>query len=168
MLVDQSDFDSAGLRRRGFSGFVSIAGLRRSRLAEVPPQPGVYVVLAPTGLTPDFLPTGTGGWFKSKDPNVATDVLARRWIPDAQILNIGKAGGGNRSHLRRRLQQYLEFGAGVPLGHWGGRYIWQLKQAEDLEVCWMTIESNPREFERELIAEFVDVHGVRPFANLRG
>lgn len=39
------------------------------------------------------------------------------------MVYIGKAG----TTLRKRLNQYLKFGNRQNIGHWGGRYIWQIK-----------------------------------------
>jgi hypothetical protein len=52
--------------------------------------------------------------------------------------------------------------------HWGGRFIWQLKDHEDLLVCWkLATYSTPRELEKKMIQEFKLQCGARPFANLR-
>jgi len=59
----------------------------------------------------------------------------------------------------------MDFGAGEPVGHRGGRYIWQLSDHRDLLVCWCAVLDRPaRDVERELIACFAGVHGCRPFA----
>ena len=58
-------------------------------------------------------------------------------------------------------------GGGKPIGHWGGRYIWQLEGADELVVCWKpTADSAPREEERALLAQFIEMYGRLPFANL--
>ncbi|HEX5243544.1 MAG TPA: hypothetical protein VFW23_09820, partial [Tepidisphaeraceae bacterium] len=64
-------------------------------------------------------------------------------------------------------KQYLDFGDGRPIGHWGGRYTWHLTNSENLVVCWkLTPGSVPREVEQRMIREFVSTFGVLPFANL--
>jgi len=85
-------------------------------------------------------------------------------------LYIGKAGGsGSSATLRNRLTAYIRFGAGRPVGHWGGRLIWQLRDASDLQICWKsTGDHQPREVEKQLIHAFITAHGTRPFANLAG
>lgn len=58
-----------------------------------------------------------------------------------------------------------------PIGHWGGRYIWQLADADELLVAWHPIswDEAAREYERRLLAHFGDLdEGRRPFANLTG
>ena len=166
-----SPFDIPSLRSAGFSGFLSIAEFRSQKLACVPGQPGdmgVYMILRESSDDPEFVATGTGGHFKGKDPNVSLEVLKSNWVTGATVINIGKAGApGKAATLRSRLRQYLSFGAGRPVGHWGGRLIWQLADAEKLRVCWKpTPDAVPREVEQQLIQLFVKKYGRRPFANL--
>jgi hypothetical protein len=151
----------------GFEGFESIASLRKTRLAHVPDVPGVYLVLRPALTAPTFLPTSTGGHFRGRDPTVPVSQLSERWVPSCLVCYVGKAGGDdNSSTLRSRLRQYLRFGAGVPCGHWGGRYIWQLADAESLLIAWaQTPTGEPRALDERLLAEFASAHGRPPFAN---
>lgn len=72
---------------------------------------------------PEFLSHGTGGFFKGKDPNVSITELETNWVENTCVVYIGKAG----TTLQKRLNQYLKFGNGQNIGHWGGRYIWQIK-----------------------------------------
>jgi hypothetical protein len=85
------------------------------------------------------------------------------------LLYIGKANGGSTGArgLRRRLDEYRRHGAGSPVGYWGGRYIWQLADSDELLVGWKT-DGGARELERSMIAEFKATHTKRPFANLTG
>lgn len=83
-----------------------------------------------------------------------------------QVVYIGKA-----DVLRRRLTQFGQFGAGEPVGHRGGRLIWQLADAGDLLVAWheITWGEAARDYERRLLAAFAEQRsGRRPFANLTG
>jgi hypothetical protein len=115
------------------------------------------------------LSEGTGGHFKGQDPNVSLSELKDNWVEGTPVIYIGKAGGaGNTATLNKRLGQYLRFGQGANVGHWGGRYIWQLADSRDLIVCWKTLtDDDPREVEHQMIAEFKATHaGKRPFANL--
>jgi hypothetical protein len=92
--------------------------------------------------------------------------LAGRWLTGERVVYIGKA-----DVLRTRLRQYARFGAGQPVGHWGGRYIWQLADEETLLVAWRMVDAGEtaREAERALLARFAEQHGGRrPFANLTG
>lgn len=160
-------FDLAGLSAAGFQGFVPIRELRAVR-GRIPAVRGVYVFFRSDESEPEFLETGTGGYFKGKNPNVDVETLALNWVPGAHVVYIGKAGDpGQSATLRSRLWQYLRFGAGANVGHWGGRYVWQLADAESLLVAWCELPNGvPSEIETELIAAFRADTGMRPFANL--
>lgn len=158
------------VRQAGFIGLQTIASLRATRLSVVPARPGVYLLVYPTpSLPPLFLPSSCGGHFKGRDPTVPPAVLQRKWVPSAPIVYVGKAGGGvGRAHLKGRLTAYLDFGAGKPVGHWGGRYVWHLADAESLLVCWKeTGDADPATVERQLIDQFRRAFGCLPFANCR-
>lgn len=168
-------YDSHGVvdGQGGFHGFRTVGDLQDARASrsqngpwsEVPDVPGVYLVVRDKDAPPVFLTNGTGGHFKGKDPNVDLLVLANAWVRGTNVVYIGKA---EKQTLRKRLGQYIDFGLGKPVGHWGGRYIWQLADARDLRVCWRPVVTGPAgEEESRLILAFKRVHGVRPFANLR-
>ncbi|MET9595602.1 hypothetical protein ABZY45_32455 [Streptomyces sp. NPDC006516] len=96
------------------------------------------------------------------------DVLEAAWVDEAVIVYVGKASAGKDGGrgLRKRLDEYRRHGAGGSAGHWGGRYIWQLADSDELLVAWLQIpERDPGEAEAELIAEFMELYGARPFAN---
>jgi len=132
----------------------------------IPSNSGVYIILRLKDSEPEFLERGTGGLFKRtepRDPNVSIDELRDNWVPDEAIIYIGKA-----TSLKSRLGSYLRFGEGKFATHWGGRYIWQLKDSRELLVCWKETDENPRVVEEEMIAQFKKEHGgKRPFANLQ-
>ncbi|MGB8648922.1 MAG: hypothetical protein WCF84_27040 [Anaerolineae bacterium] len=155
------------LKANGFIGFRSMRELFADSSA-IPKVQGVYLVLCLDKSEPEFLVHGTGGYFKGKDPNVSIDELRSNWVKDRLVLYIGKAGGqSGKATLYSRLRQYLSFGQGKPVGHWGGRLIWQLKGSADLILCWKPLPlEEPREVEVKLMSEFVRNYGQRPFANL--
>ena len=157
------------LQQAGFVGFIPIADLWEDCSA-IPRTKGVYMVVRTTTVAPEFLKQGSGGFFQDKDPNVPLDILRANWVNDTCVIYIGKAGGVSSSAtLHSRLKQYLQFGQGKAVGHRGGRYIWQLKDAADLLFCWMSLPSDdPIDIEINLIRTFKErYNGMRPFANLK-
>lgn len=153
------------LKKMGFKAFYPIKDIIQNYTL-LPKEKGVYILLHTEN--PHFLEIGTGGFFKGKDPHVSIEILQENWITDSPIIYIGKAGSetGNAT-LQSRLKQYFNFGQGKAVGHWGGRYIWQLKNPYNILVGWMeTPNIDPRIVEAHLIKEFVKKYGRRPFANL--
>ena len=81
---------------------------------------------------------------------------------NSKIVYIGQAGGRiSQTNLRKRLSQYMR----KSKNHSGGRDIWKLKNPEDLLVTWKSTEQDPYDVETELINNFKQVYGDRPFAN---
>ncbi|MBW8687913.1 hypothetical protein [Chitinophaga rhizophila] len=166
MTLDFNSLDS--IKAAGFTGFKTMATL----LAEpsvLPLTKGVYLVLNLDATPIRFLPKGAGGFFKGRDQNVTLEQLKQNWIMDTLVIYIGKAGGNGQATLRSRIKQYLAFGNGKAVGHWGGRFIWQIAASQSLVICWKSIgEGDPRAVEADLIKKFIERFGARPFANLIG
>ncbi len=101
-----------------------------------------------------------GGRFKGKDPTVPQTLLPSQWVTGATVIYIGKA-----TNLRKRLGQYRDFGQGKPIGHWGGRYVWQPQGAAHHIVCWKKDDVS-RNIERQMLAQFRTRFGALPFANI--
>jgi hypothetical protein len=151
-----------------FSGGISVRELQASRCKELPRTQGVYLIVRNSTAAPDFLETSVGGWFKGKNPTTDLDTLRGKWVADSPIVYIGKAGGdGSSATLNSRLWQYMQFGLGKDIGHWGGRYIWQLADHADLRVWWCETTQDARSVEARLLSEFESKFGSLPFANLR-
>jgi hypothetical protein len=157
-------FTRPGLIAAGFQGFVTFAALRVERFAGVPAAGGAYVVLREADSVPAFLPANPGGRFKGKDPTLPPTKLQERWVPGAHVIYIGKA-----NDLRRRLWQYGAFGAGRAVGHWGGRMVWQIADADQLVVAWRHVDAGqlPAQLESSLLDAFCMQYGSLPFANRR-
>jgi len=152
-------FSREWLEAEGFGGFITVASLQESTAA-IPGVPGVYVVCAPAPGPGRFLAASEGGWFKRKDPTVPVSTLKDRWHPTTTGLYIGKAAS-----LRSRIGQLVRFGGGAPVGHWGGRYLWQVERSSDFLVAWREADE-PRAAEVLLLAEFTERFGAQPFANI--
>ena len=101
------------LKASGFEGFIPVAQLQTDSTA-IPRTAGVYMVVYTGENIPEFLPCGTGGFFKGKDPNVSITELETNWVKNTCVVYIGKAG----TTLRKRLNQYLKFGNRQNIGHW--------------------------------------------------
>lgn len=151
------------LEQKGFQGFVTISNLTKNP-ALAPSEKGVYMILRESENAPEFLNEGTGGFFKGKNPNVSISELQNNWVKNTPIMYIGKA-----TSLQSRLKQYMNFGQGKNVGHYGGRLIWQLKDSQDFIVCWKSLTNEePRKYEAGLINDFKKEHNEeRPFANLQ-
>jgi hypothetical protein len=157
------------LRQVGFEGFLPVASLQSSRCSEVPDLPGIYLILNEGHSPAKFCTNGVGGYFKGKNPNVPIEILELKWVETALILYVGKAGPGKTATLRTRLNSYMKFGQTKPIGHAGGRYVWQLGYSRDLHVCWKVSSTGevPRFMEKALIRDFEERYAKLPFANLR-
>jgi len=153
--------DIEEIKKAGFTGFKKMSDLFLDS-SILPDSNGVYLILNADNKSGDFLPVGSGGHFKGKNPNVSLAELKANWVDNTKVVYIGKA-----TSLKSRLRQYFGFGQGKNIGHYGGRFIWQLKYSKDLVVCWKALTTDPREFEVELIRQFVSIYGCRPFANLK-
>lgn len=174
-------FDSVeALEAEKFEGFKQIGDLFKDH-SSIPEERGNYLVLYLQGGQPEFIKPGVGGFFKNRDPNVETDKLKCNWISGEIVIYIAQAGGIQRGKwsnatLRERISTYMEFGKTKPVGHWGGRYIWQIKNYGDLVICWKPLPNkirDPKQTEYKMIQEFKKLHENRmcnegrPFANLK-
>ena len=152
------EFTRSSLEQAGFVGWVPFPAIRSSAC---PVAGGVYAITYGGTEPIAFAERSCGGWFKGRDPTVPRDALLANWVAGAEVVYIGKA-----DQLKRRLTQFADFGAGRPVGHWGGRLIWQLPNVETLRVAWKETPGRVSvEVESELIAAFRQAHGKPPFAN---
>ena len=149
------------LQEAGFVGFATVADLRASRCRQVPPNPGVYVVLRDGDSEPEWLDKSTGGWFNHRNPSVTTTFLAANWVAGTAVIYIGRS-----NDIHKRLRLLVDFGAGKPVAHWGGRLIWQVAGSEGFRVAWLP-SASPEFLEAGLIQGFVDAFRAMPFGNLR-
>jgi hypothetical protein len=159
----RDDLSRGALEQEGFTGFMTFAALRSGGLAEAPASGGVYLVYREDTAEPAFLDENPGGRFKGRDPTELVDVLSAKWVPEAQVIYIGKGDS-----LRRRLKQFADFGTGKPIGHWGGRYIWQLAGSAALLVAWREAgdEETAAAAEEALVEQFKNRYDRLPFANI--
>jgi len=162
MSVDS--WTRSSLTEQGFTGWVSWSECPTA-LKVIPREAGgVYVVVRHDVGAPTYLQRSPGGHFKGVDPTVPVEHLTANWVDEASVVYIGKA---NHSRLRERLEEYAKFGHGKPIGHRGGRLIWQLTDGQDLLVAWrvLPLDTTPLKEETRLITEFRASYGKPPFAN---
>ena len=164
------DFNSnQSLAKYGFEGAVEIRNWHELEKQKKPDRMGVYLITRSGKFPVHFLENSTGGTRKGKRPTVSLEELKNKWVHDACVLYIGKAGGAKQEKtLSKRLSEYMDFGQGKSKPHWGGRYIWQLADSSELGIYWLKLRSHePAEVERALIDAFFEKYQQLPFANLR-
>jgi len=153
----------------GYRGFQTKQSLDEDGLYSIPDKAGVYMSLWVESKKPCFIEHGTGGYFKGKDPNVSIATLEGAWVNDTVVIYIGKAGKtGGKATLKSRIKKYLQFANGRPVGHFGGRYLWQIENSAKIIFCWKVISNRePRREESELLSKFFSRYQLLPFANLK-
>ncbi len=163
-LFENIEFnDTDSLRSIGFGGFLPVSTLKlKESLDTVPFRPGVYLVLNPTQEKPEFLKKSVGGHFKGNNPTVNLGYLEKNWVDDGTILYAGET----ERTLYERVSELIGFGSGEPRPHRGGRLIWQLKNHDELLICWR-VHENPVDMKHQIIKEFKNKYNALPFANLQ-
>jgi len=158
------EFTKTSLIAEGFEGFVTFRDLQNGKVFDIPKGGGAYVVFRDMDTIPTFLDTNPGGRFRRANSTVSKSELIRKWVNAARVIYIG-AG----DLLQRRMKQFISFGAGKPIGHWGGRFIWQVENSADFLVAWKPLQDgvSPEDVESALLHTFVSIYGRLPFANLR-
>jgi len=149
---------------------------QRDTMAKVPKKSGVYFVVLPHMNEKEiFVYPGTGGYYKGRNPNVSIEILQDNWIPNADIVYIGKAGGFKsngepyKTDLKVRIRTLLNFGQkNDKAPHWGGRYLWQHRKSSDFRIYWYECHEDEDAIvlENKLILDFERQYGRIPFANL--
>ena len=157
--------DKDWLMSLGFTGFTPVCEIKRNML---PKTMGVYVVLRESDALPQFLERRTFSSQEKKYPSYPLKELYERWVKGAHIVYIGKAGCfGQKATLQSRIGSFLSFGRGKKASHGGGRSIWQLVDHDYLMFCWKVLtDITPCKVEHDMIADFMEQYGKRPFANL--
>lgn len=157
----------AFLEAQGFEGFLRAGQLHEQRCEALPNQRGVYAIVRDSTAAPEFLARSTAPHYRGVDPSRPIEELEQHWVAGAQVLYLGRASGpGVRSLLRQRVKRLLRFGHGRVVGHWSGRFLWQLRDHAGLRVAWMsTGDADPATTEAALRARFVERYGALPFAN---
>jgi hypothetical protein len=155
-----------GIAEAGFEGFVAIKDLKTALQRRViPKERGVYLILRDTNTPPTFHEDDIFEKRLNKAPYTIT-ALQEKWnaIQQSIVIYIGKAGTSDQgiATLHSRLRTYLRLSP----KHSGGRAIWQLKDAQELLVCWKATGVNsPKAYETELLAQFKARYGSYPLAN---
>ena len=154
---------------------------------------GVIAALLTTGLPPDdwldccgvyaliLPPEYKVSFFDAEETREAgnvifprdVDQLRRKWVYGTRVVYIGLAGDRSPRSLRKRLGDLLDHCAGKTSKkgpHKGGEIIWQFAAYDSSLLRAMPTGSppEPRDTERRLLAEFRELHGALPFANVYG
>lgn len=110
------------------------------------------------------------GGSKGRIPPSTSPTCSGVGSPAHNCLMWGRPGPSLKRTLRKRLDEYRRFGKGEPIGHWGGRLIWQLADSDELVVGWRATKppQHPQCEESTLIRGFEADYGMRPFANMLG
>jgi hypothetical protein len=164
---DPMNFNSIeDLKKEGFEGFFNVGHLFEDS-SMIPEKKGVYLVLYLDKENPKFSEKNRIELYGGKNLNYSVSNLSDRWVEDTIVINIGQAGGkGSNATLKTRINQYLNFGKAKNATHRGGRSIWQIKNYQDLVICWKpTPGEDPKKAEESLIQEFKKIYGKKPFAN---
>ena len=150
------------LENQGFNQWVPL--IEAAELRTLPQLPGVYAVSYAEGYPASWPVTSCGGWHKGRNPAVDPERLRAKWVDGTDIVYVGMT---DRT-LAKRIREFARFGKGEPVGHWGGRLIWQLPDPGRLMVGWIALDAGLASWrEREMLAEFIGTFGRLPFANLR-
>ena len=157
----------AYLESEGFEGFHLVGQLHAERCEGLPDAAGIYAIVRETPGPPEFMARSTAPVYRGEDPSRPVEELMARWVPGAELLYLGLAAGpGVRNLLKQRVKRMLRFGHGRVVGHWGGRFVWQLLDRAALRVAWnVTGDADAGERIGFILARFVEKHGVLPFAN---
>lgn len=129
---------------------------------------GIYLFVYEGKDIPQFIDPGCGPKkYKGKEVNVSKDELEENWIHlgfDRNIIYIGESEGKNG--VGARLKLHMRFGNGEEINAHGGRYIWQIKDSDNLLVFWKRSDS-PKKDKKLMLNEFKKEYGELPFANLQ-
>lgn len=148
------------LKAAGYMGFEPLGRLMRENI--LPDVPGVFVVVRPDMSGSRFIDIGSAPKYKGQDPNVSIVSLLVRWIKDAQTVYIGKAG----KSLHNSVMQLMEFGSGVAVDHWDGRFLWQITNIRSYLLAWRPLPKADVDAEQQkAFEEFRQLYGKLPFAN---
>lgn len=153
------------LEALGFRGFLTFSQLSKDAVAN---GPGVYAVLRASNQPPTFLLASPAAPRRGRSATVVAAALMSKWVDGPEVIYIGKAtaGSAERRGIWNRLDEYRRHGTGQRPGHWGGRYIWQLADHDELIVAWLEA-ADPSALEARLIDKFVAATGHLPSANLK-
>ncbi|MBS3937977.1 MAG: hypothetical protein KGZ50_05355 [Peptococcaceae bacterium] len=143
----------------------TVVALYNSNCAHVPVEKGVYFVVVPKDFEVQF--SAKTAAIEEHGGHLLlypAEELARRFqASDKKILYIGKASGEN-NRLRQRLSQLVRYAYGEGHNHLGGRALWQICNAHQLLIGYLSCEQS-QQVEANLLHEYVNRFGILPVAN---
>lgn len=144
-----------------------------NRSLAVPKKSGIYVAVYLKQEMPKFKEASEASLaWPDKKIDSSIDKLIFNWVnfknEEDNILYIGRANARSaKTNLRNRIRQYILFGQGKSITHYGGRYIWQIEELKDVAIYYKE-DDNPAKAEKELLKDFKNKYQEKlPFANLR-
>lgn len=134
--------------------------LYQTSCSQIPNEPGVYFIVAPSGMQIEFHPIAEN----TSAPCYEVEKLWTKYdaCQNKEVLYIGKASG--KKGLRQRIRQYMKYGWKEAVNHKGGRAIWQIEGAENLLLRY-EVYTDADAREHQLLCEFVEQNGTLPLAN---
>lgn len=129
---------------------------------------GVYLIVYEGKETPQFIIPGCGPEkYRDREVNTIKDKLEENWIClgfNRNIVYIGESE--SKGGVGARVKEHMKFGNGEEANAYGGRYIWQIKDHDNLLVFWKK-SNNPKREKKLILKDFKDKYGKLPFANLK-
>lgn len=125
----------------------------------VPNTDGIYIVECPDGVVPKFSDKTRAiktrvkkGKVESTEKYTAKELQIKYENGNKKILYIGSAplNEDGKRGLKERIGELIDHGYNMGKNHYGGKELWQIKNIENMNLYWCSVE-NARETEHDLL-----------------